>query len=135
MSTAKIGNLEIQIEELVRGHIAMLRASVAAAVERAFERAAARGVRAGRVAAPAARVPGPRRRPQEMAAVAERLYAVICAHPGAGMTRLAAELGVKPRELNRPVLQLKRTGRVRTVGQRLGMRYFPMTSKAAAMRA
>jgi hypothetical protein len=135
MSTAKIGSLEVQIEELVRGHIAMLRASAAAAVERAFDRAATRSTRGGRTAASAARAAGQRRAPQEMVALAERLYAVISAHPGAAMTKLAAEIGVSPRELGRPALQLKRAGRVRTVGQRQGTRYFPMTAKAAAARA
>lgn len=133
MNTSKIGNLEIQIEELVRGHIAELRAGAAAAVERAFARAAAHGRRAGRAAASAPRASGQRRPPQEMAALAERLYAVVCAHPGAAMTVLAAELSTRPRELNRPALLLKRAGRVRTVGQRQGTRYFPM--KAAGTRS
>jgi hypothetical protein len=34
-----------------------------------------------------------------MSALAERLYAVIGAHPGAAMTTLAADLGASPREL------------------------------------
>lgn len=135
MSTANIGNLEIQIEELVRGHIAVLRASAAAAVARAFERAAVRGTKAGRVTAPATKTSHERRPPQEMAALAERLYAVICTHPGAAMKTLASALGARPRELNRPALRLKRAGRVRTVGQRHGTRYFPMTAKAAPARA
>jgi hypothetical protein len=135
MRTANIGNLEIQIEELVRGHIAVLRASAAAAVARAFERAGVRGTRAGRVTASAAKATQQRRPPQEMAALAERLYAVICAHPGAAMKTLAADLGASPRDLNRPALQLKRAGRVRTIGQRHGTRYFPMTTKAAPGRA
>lgn len=135
MSTTKIGNLEIQIEELVRGHIAELRASAAAAVERAFARTVARGAKAGRVSAPAARASGQRRPPQEMAALAERLYAVVCTHPGAAMSTLASELSTSPRELNRPALLLKRAGRVRTVGQRAGTRYFPTVPKAAATRS
>jgi hypothetical protein len=135
MSTAKIGNLEMQIEALVRGHVAELRASAAAAVERAFAVTAASRNKAGRGAAPATRASGQRRPPQEMAAVAERLYAVVCAHPGAAMTTLAAALGTSPRALNRPALLLKRAGRVRTVGQRQGTRYFPMVTKVAGARA
>jgi hypothetical protein len=135
MSTAKIGNLEIQIEELVRGHIAELRAYAAAAVERAFARAVARGGKTGRATAPAARASGKRRPPQEMTALAERLYAVVCTHPGAAMTTLASELSTSPRELNRPALLLKRAGRVRTVGQRAGTRYFPMVAKTGGARS
>jgi hypothetical protein len=135
MSTTKLGNLEIQIEELVRGHIAALRASVTLAVERAFERSSTRAVKASRSSIPAAKVSLKRRQPHEMDAMADRLYAVICAHPGAAMTLLAAEIGASPRELHRPAQHLKRAGRVRTIGQRHGMRYFPMTSKSVAARA
>ena len=135
MSTAKVASLELQIEELVRGHVAMLRASAAAAVERAFERAVVRGTRGRGAASPATKTSGQRRAPQELAALAERLYAVICARPGAAITTLAAEIGVSPRELGRPALQLKRAGRLRTVGQRQGTRYFPMTAKVNATRA
>jgi len=69
-----------------------------------------------------------------MAAVAERLYAAICAHPGAAMTTLADEVGATARELNRPALALKRAGRVRSIGQRQGMRYFPTSAKGSAAR-
>lgn len=139
MSTAKIRNLEIQIEQLVREHIAELRTSAAAAVERAFSHAAVRGATAGRagrhIAARATRAAGQRRPPHEMAALAERLYAVVCAHPGAAMATLASELGTGARELNRPALLLKRAGRVRTVGLRAGTRYFPMVAKSAGARS
>lgn len=135
MNRAKIGSLEMQIEALVRGHVAELRARAAAAVERAFAQARVQGVRAGRAAAGATRESGQRRRPQEMAALAERLHAAICAHPGAAMTTIAGELGVSPRELNRPALQLKRAGRLRTAGQRQGTRYFPVAARAGGTRS
>jgi hypothetical protein len=64
-----------------------------------------------------------------MAGLSERLYAAVCAHPGAVMTVLAAHVGATPRELNRPALILKRAGRVRSVGQRAHTRYFPMPTK------
>lgn len=70
-----------------------------------------------------------------MAALAERLHAAICAHPGAAMTTIAGELGVSPRELNRPALQLKRAGRLRTAGQRQGTRYFPVAARAGGTRS
>jgi hypothetical protein len=46
------------------------------------------------------------------------------------MSTLASRVGVSTRELNRPAMQLRRTGRVRSVGQRAATRYFPMPSKA-----
>lgn len=131
MSTAKTGDLEIQIEELVREHVAALRRAATAAVERAFGRAAGRKVKAGG-ARSAAREAGRRRAPEEVAALGERLYAAICAHPGAAMTQLAAAVGATPRGLNRPATQLKRAGRVRTVGRRQGTRYFPMSAKTGS---
>src|SRR6266508_2588912 len=105
MSTAKLGDLEIQIEELVREHVAALRGAATAAVDRAFARAVARKAQGGH-ATSALREAGQRRAPDEVAALGERLYAAICAHPGAAMATLAAELGATPRELNRPATQL-----------------------------
>jgi acyl-CoA reductase-like NAD-dependent aldehyde dehydrogenase len=130
MSTAKIGDLEIQIEELVREHVAALRRAATAAVERAFAQATARGAKGGR-GKPAAREGVRRRASEEVAALGERLYAAICAHPGSAMTRLATEIGSTPGELNRPATQLRLAGRVRTVGQRHGTRYFPISPKNA----
>ena len=134
MSRAKTGDLEIQIEELVREHIAGLRRAATAAVEHAFGRAGGRKVKRGG-ARPAGREAGHRRAPEEVAALGEQLYAAIYAHPGAAMTQLAAVVGATPRELNRPVTQLKRAGRVRTVGRRQGMRYFPMSAKTGSGRS
>jgi hypothetical protein len=130
MSTAKIGDLEIQIEELVREHVAALRRAAASAVERAFVQASSRRSSGSR-GTPKAFEAGSRRAPEEVAALGERLYAAISAHPGAAMSRLAAEVGATPRELNRPATLLRRAGRVRTVGQRQSTRYFPMSAKTA----
>ena len=44
------------------------------------------------------------------------------------MAVLAAEIGSSPRELNRPVTQLRSAGQVRSVGQRHLTRYFPMAT-------
>jgi len=129
MSTAKVGDLEIQVEELVREHIAAIRRAATAAVERAFERAAGR--REGGRSAPGTRGSGRRRAPDELVALGERLYAAICARPGAAMSTLASQMGVPGRELNRPATQLRQAGRVRSVGQRQATRYFPMSAKTA----
>jgi len=65
-----------------------------------------------------------------MAALGERLYEAVRANPGEGMTVLMAEVGGTARDLNRPMMLLKRTGRVRSVGQRHQTRYFPMAESA-----
>jgi hypothetical protein len=44
------------------------------------------------------------------------------------MTELAPQVGVAPRVLHVAVARLRRTGRVRAIGQRQQMRYYPMTT-------
>ena len=126
----RIGDLEQQIESLVQQHVAALRRTAEAAVARAFSRAGLPSRQS--VMAPKS---GVRRAPAEMSALGERLYAALCAHPGAAMNTLAAELGATPRQLHRPVATLRRAGRVRSVGQRQATRYFPMTAKSAGRRS
>jgi hypothetical protein len=97
------------------------------ALERAFSAACAAPVKAA--SAPTSgrrrRAPERRRAPDEVAALAERLYAAVCAHPGEGMRLLATEVGSSVAELNRPMTNLKRDGRIRSVGERHLTRYFP----------
>jgi hypothetical protein len=45
---------------------------------------------------------------------ARALYSAVCAKPGETMMFLAAQLEATPRQLKRPVAQLKRAGRVRS---------------------
>jgi hypothetical protein len=74
---------------------------------------------------------GPRRRPSaEITALGERLYQAVCAKPGETMTVLAGDLGASARQLNRPMTQLKRLGRIRGIGQRHQTRYFPLPAKS-----
>jgi hypothetical protein len=75
--------------------------------------------------------PGRRRRTSELAQLAERLCDAVRACPGETMTVLAGRVGEKPRALNRPMLQLKRAGRVRSAGERYLTRYFPMSAVRA----
>src|SRR5690606_1202889 len=72
-----------------------------------------------------------RRAPAEVSAVGERLYQAVCAHPGESMATLAKELEMAPRELQRPMALLREAGRVRCVGQRHLMRYFPRTGASS----
>ena|SRR5258706_7978058 len=124
-----------QIEQLVRNHIEAARATAAAAVERAFattQRAIERpGTGAARPAR-SRRSMAPRRAPEEVTALGEQFYAVLCRNPGETITTLAPQVGASPRALHVAVARLKRAGRVRSVGQRQHTRYFPMTKVASA---
>jgi len=123
MTTNLTEGLQRQIERLVREHLAAQQKAALAAVERAFAPAAPVRARPVRPVRPS---PGRRRRTSELAHLAERLCEAVRACPGETMTVLAASVGEKPRALNRPMLHLKRAGRVRSAGERHHTRYFPM---------
>jgi hypothetical protein len=123
-NTAIHQELGQRIEQLVQEHIAAIHQAAREALGRAFTsapRSPSRVVRE-RAAASAGRK---RRAPAEVSALSERLYRVVCGHPGEGITVLARELGASARELHRPMMLLRRAGRVRSVGQRHNTRYFP----------
>jgi hypothetical protein len=126
MATTNLDQLEIQIERLIREHIAECRRRAAAAVERSFASAAKKADRTARVK----RVAGHRRAPDELQGLGERLYTAMCANPGATMAAYAPVVGASTRELNRPALLLKRSGRVRSVGERNATRYFPIPTRS-----
>lgn len=129
-----IAELEKQVEELVREYVASCQQAAAAAVERAFGTATSPEPRgSGRKSRRSSRPsPTKRRNPEELAALSEQLYAAVCAKPGETMKVLAADVGVTPRELSRPMTLLKRAGKVRSTGQRHQTRYFPMVASKAA---
>lgn len=118
--------LEAQIERLVQEHIAACHQAAAAAVERAFAKSARPAPKRGRRRSGKSAAAAPKRTPEQIAALAERLYETVCEHPGATMEVLAAQMGAPPRELHRPMTHLRRAERVRSVGQRRHKRYFPM---------
>jgi hypothetical protein len=118
---------EERIEQLVREHIATIRAGAEAAVARGFAELAGR---ASNPAAPQTRMPtrrpaSRRRTTEEVADLAERLCAAVHAAPGETMLRLAPQVGATPGELSVAVTRLRQQGRVRAVGQRQHTRYFP----------
>lgn len=125
-SSAELGN---RVEQLVAEHIAAIRRAAEAALERAFASRVGVPGKSRRPARSAGR--GRRRAPAEVAALGERLYEAVSLKPGEAMTVLATHVGVSTRELNRPMTLLKQAGRVRSVGQRHLMRYFPTTAGAA----
>jgi len=125
-TTAKSLEARIQeaVERLVREHMAACEAAAAVAVRAAFERASRAPSKSSQRRA--TRAPAPRRSPEEMAAIGERLYEAIRRHPGETMAVIAPAVGATPRALNRPATTLRRQGRVRSIGQRQYTRYFPM---------
>ena len=127
-------NVHRQLESLLRTHLDAQRNALLAVVDRLYgtrpqptsrRSAASNGSPA---ATPSRKAPvGRARRPEaEIAALAERLCAAVAAEPGVGMTRLAAQLGVVSRELERPMTHLKLARRVRSVGRYQRTRYFPL---------
>jgi len=133
-NTTSHREFEERIEQLVREHIVLLQRSAREALERAFASTApspTRKAAPARVAVRAAAGASRRRAPAEVSAIGERLYQAVCAHPGESMATLAKELATAPRELQRPMALLREAGRVRCVGQRHLMRYFPRTSASS----
>lgn len=120
-------SFEARIEQLVREHIAAIRAKAEAAVARGFAEPAGEAAKPGVPQSKrSARRPVSRRRTtEEVADLAERLCGAVQAQPGETMLRLAQEVGATPSELSVPVDRLREQGRVRTVGQRQHTRYFP----------
>lgn len=129
-------DLAASIEQLVRTHITEIHRSTAAALERAFASTGAvtRPKQKQKQKQTAARAKGDRRDPAKVAELAERLHAAVCASPGETMGVLAERVGASVRELNRPMNNLRRAGRLRSAGVRNQTRYFPALNRAANSR-
>lgn len=121
------------IERLVQGYVASIHVVVRDAASRALTGSRTPAAVVGK-AVPQSRSSGARQRraPDEIAAVSEQLYQAVCERPGETMAVLARELGASPRELKRPMKRLKRSGRVRSVGERHHTRYFPIAEETTA---
>lgn len=134
MTNNSIDELSGKIEKMVTEHVAAVRAAAQAAVARAFAATAPREatVVAKRARATEIRQSRPRRPASELAALGERFYGAVCDKPGETMLILSSEVGVSARDLYRAVAELRRTNRVRVVGERGHTRYFPMASAAAS---
>ena len=110
-----------------------LRASAAAAVARAFAAVppplsarASTQTKALRTRKKAA----PRRTLEELVALSERFYTVLCQRPGETMTTLAPQVGVAPRVSQVDIARLRRDGRVPVIGKRQQARYFPISTSS-----
>ena len=132
--TNTTAELETRIEQMVAEHVAAVRKAAQAAVERAFSGASAS------VAAPTvarsrprvARAAGKRCTGTELSALGERFFEALSRKPGETMAVLSAEVGTSPVELQRAVARLREANRVRTIGERSQMRYFPLSPSAAS---
>jgi len=124
--------LEKQIEQMVAAHVAALRKAAQGAVERAFGAAASAAVPPAAGRPRAARAAGKRRAKSELSALGERFLEVLSRKPGETMGVLSAEVGASPVELHRAVARLREAGRVRTIGERSRMRYYPLSDGASS---
>jgi len=134
--TMNHGDLAQGIEHLVRDYISTIRIAAQGAIERAVA-ASVGGVASPSAkkrppsAAPSSRQ-GARRPSEEIGALSERFYEALCRSPGEKMAVLAPMIGATARDLNRPMLVLKRAGRIRSVGTKHATRYFPMAPRPSA---
>ncbi|MDH5676588.1 MAG: hypothetical protein OEZ06_31010 [Myxococcales bacterium] len=126
--------LSAAIESLVASYINEVRSAASEAVERALRQSVVSGWPTnGRSKPPAPkRAATQRRSTEELGELGERLYELVRAQPGASMVTFADALGVSVRTLQRPMARLKAQERVRSVGQRNLMRYYPAAVGAAA---
>jgi len=135
MTAIDISALEASVEALIQQQLAAYEAQLREALARTLAKArpAAQRRKATKPkAAPARRASSTQRRSaDEMDAFAARLFEAVESSPGETMAVLAPRLGVSARELERPVLRLKKAGRIKTVGERSRMRYYPMARAAA----
>jgi hypothetical protein len=125
-------NLQAQIEErineMVGDVLVLIRRAANDAVNNALSGTTAPG---GAKAAPKrgkrrASQPQARRSPEELSALCERLYQKIDEDPGKGMAAYAEALSTAVRDLGVVMKRLRKAGRVRTLGERDRMQYFPM---------
>ena len=119
--------IEKQIDGLVREVALIAQEAAVAAVTEAFTGGllgSDRG-RAGRVKGRAAkRTFAKKRDSDEIASLAERLFAAISEKPGENMATLSKVVGSSPQALIVPVRRLLDSERIRTVGERNQRRYF-----------
>ena len=74
----------------------------------------------------------PRRSAEKIAELEARFLGVVRSQPGQPMSALAPLVGVKSSELQVPVARLKAANKLKTVGQRHLVRYFPVDGEIAA---
>jgi hypothetical protein len=120
------------IETVVASYLDEVRRAVQHAVERSLSRSAAT---ARPLKSKASSVEPLSRKARRSAGaldeLCDKLHQCVCARPGEPTAVFAEELGCTVRDLQRPMAKLKAQGRIRCVGQRNLMRYFPAVTRAS----
>ena len=112
-----------QLEQVIHEHMAETQLAATRAVTQAF---VARILRE-RGSTKSPRSPGnAHRSSEEINALSEKLYEVVCKQPGEAMAVFAAKLSSTANELQMPMRRLRNEGRVRSIGERHQTRYFPL---------
>jgi hypothetical protein len=75
--------------------------------------------------------PSSRRTASALDEACQALCDLVRAQPGSSMVEFSEHLGSSVRELQRPMAKLRSDGRVRSIGERHLMRYFPAVTKAS----
>jgi|GEM_PF-1198939 len=122
------------IESLVASYIDEVRQAAQQAIERSVSRSvqARRPTKSTGHRPPAPRLATKRRTGAELDETCEKLCALVRARPGESIVTLAADMGASAGTLQRPMAKLRAEGRVRSVGERHLMRYFPAVVRPAA---
>lgn len=122
------------IESLVTSYIDEVRQAAQQAIERSLCRPVAvrRQLKAsGSQRSPASESSIKRRTTAQLDQTCEKLCTLVRARPGESIVVLAEELGESALTLQRPMAKLRAEGRVRSVGERHMMRYFPAVIRTA----
>jgi hypothetical protein len=124
------------IESLVASYVDEVRRAAERALARALCRpsAAVRPLSSKSDRPRASRSTTNRRTAAELDEACEQLCALVRARPGESIVTLAEEVGEPTATLQLPMAKLRAEGRVRTVGQRHLMRYFPAVLRTASGR-
>lgn len=121
---ALVSKFTAQLEQLVRQEaLASVQAALGGGGAGGGNAPSRRGRPAGK-SAPRAATRGGRRSTQDMAGMSEKLLTHISANPGLRGEEISAALGTDAKTMRLPVLQLIEAGKIRTEGQRRGMKYF-----------
>lgn len=129
-TTAELGSA---IESLIASYMEGVREAAEQAVARALAaQGRGRSAKAPRTAGGRSGEGGSsssRRSSSALDETSDALCELVRAKPGSSMVELAEQLESSVRELQRPMARLRAEGRVRTVGQRHLMRYFPAVTR------
>jgi hypothetical protein len=124
------------IESLVASYMDEVRQVAQQAVARSLCRPATghRPLKRSADRQPSARSATKRRTAAELDEVCEQLCALVKTRPGESIVALAEEVGEPASALQRPMGKLRADGRVRTVGERHLMRYFPAVVRTTTVK-